>query len=273
MTNYYHVLCVEPDSEFGTLKRAYRKRAMECHPDRHGGDAAMEEKFKVVVEAFNVLSDPGKRRAHDLELGMGESAAALSAAFEMGHYPEDSGAVLDTLADDILEELIVGNSLSTADTTLATLMLDLEQTDQFCMFREAKTLLYRGATVRSETLFREYLSKSPYNILGRYFLSKACRVNGDWGAAEKELVTAIRIGCTRRPPLQMIRLRRELTDLRAKRPGLLGMLNRLFRDRPIASQMIETEEAERRALQRSINRLAREQLRRSRINGHLESKR
>jgi curved DNA-binding protein CbpA len=155
MMNYYNVLCIEADAEFDALKKAYRKRAMECHPDRHDGDAGKAEEFKVVVAAFNVLSDPGKRRAHDLALGMEESAPPPSAAFEMGSYPEDSGAILDTLADDILEELIVGNSLNSADTTLATLMLDLEQTDQFCMFREAKTLLYRGSTVLSENLFRE----------------------------------------------------------------------------------------------------------------------
>lgn len=56
MINYYHILRVEADAEFGTLKKAYRKRAMECHPDRHAGDAGKAEKFKVVVEAFNVLS-------------------------------------------------------------------------------------------------------------------------------------------------------------------------------------------------------------------------
>jgi len=235
---------------------------MECHPDRHGGDSGKAEEFKVLVEAFNVLTDPLKRRAHDLEQGVdGGPEVASGPVFDIGYAPEDESAVLDTLADDILEELIVGNGISARDTTLATLMLDLEQTEQFCLFREAKTCLYRGATQRGEQLFREYLAKSPVNILARYYLSKCCRANGRWKDAEEQLVIAIRIGASRHPPLTMNRVRRELAALRNARPGVAGFFYRLFGRKPPKPDELPADEQERRALNRSINRLVAEQRR------------
>jgi len=133
--NYYNVLGVTSSADFAVLRKAYRAKAMECHPDRFGGDPAKANEFKLLVEAFNVLTDPAKRRSHDIALGVAEEWSARAPA-EMGYYPEDEGAILDTLADDILEELIVGNTLDAKDTTLATLMLDLKKTEVFCLFGE-----------------------------------------------------------------------------------------------------------------------------------------
>jgi len=267
-TRYYEVLGVQADAEFPALRRAYRLRAMECHPDRHGGDISKADDFKRLVEAFNVLSDPVKRRAYDAELGVvGGGRAGRPAAFEMGFAPEDERAILDTMADDLLEELIVGNRLSPRETTLATLMLDLERTEQFCLFREAKTYLYNGATVAGETLFRRYVAGSPGNILAHYFLSKCCRANGKWREAEKQLVLAIQIGISRIPPLQLHRLRRELARLRKQQPGLLGLVKRLLEPRIPPPEARSAEEQERNALNRALNRLAMERERRQRLLG------
>jgi len=50
------------ECEFAALKKAYYRRARECHPDRFGNDPDKAEEFKAVVEAFVTLSDPEKRR-------------------------------------------------------------------------------------------------------------------------------------------------------------------------------------------------------------------
>ena len=62
---YYEVLGVERTVDEVTLKTAFRKKAMEHHPDRNHGDAGAETRFKEVNEAYSILSDGNKRAAYD----------------------------------------------------------------------------------------------------------------------------------------------------------------------------------------------------------------
>ena len=63
--DYYEVLGVARDADDDTLKKAYRKLAMQYHPDRNIGNAEAEVKFKEASEAYEVLRDPQKRQLYD----------------------------------------------------------------------------------------------------------------------------------------------------------------------------------------------------------------
>ncbi|MCD7859086.1 MAG: molecular chaperone DnaJ [Firmicutes bacterium] len=63
--DYYEVLGVEKGATTDEIKKAYRKLAMKYHPDRNPGDAAAEEKFKELGEAYEVLSNDEKRSRYD----------------------------------------------------------------------------------------------------------------------------------------------------------------------------------------------------------------
>jgi molecular chaperone DnaJ len=63
--DYYEVLGVARSANADELKKAYRKLALQYHPDRNPDDPAAEEKFKEASEAYAVLSDDGKRRQYD----------------------------------------------------------------------------------------------------------------------------------------------------------------------------------------------------------------
>ena len=63
--DYYEVLGVSRDANDEEVKRAYRKLAMQYHPDRNVGDADADLKFKEAAEAYDVLRDPEKRQRYD----------------------------------------------------------------------------------------------------------------------------------------------------------------------------------------------------------------
>jgi molecular chaperone DnaJ len=65
MRDYYEILGVGRDADDAGLKSAFRKLAMEHHPDRNGGCEDASARFKEINEAYSVLSDPQKRAAYD----------------------------------------------------------------------------------------------------------------------------------------------------------------------------------------------------------------
>src|SRR5580698_1216936 len=73
--DYYEVLSVTRTASDQELKTAYRKLAMQFHPDRNPGDAEAEEKFKECSEAYQVLTDTQKRAAYDRYGHAGVSSA------------------------------------------------------------------------------------------------------------------------------------------------------------------------------------------------------
>ncbi|RMG09004.1 MAG: molecular chaperone DnaJ [Planctomycetota bacterium] len=84
--DYYEVLGVERTADAVTLKKAYRKLAMQYHPDRNPDDPEAEAKFREATEAYEVLSDEEKRARYDryghAGLGGGVHAGSYESIFE-----------------------------------------------------------------------------------------------------------------------------------------------------------------------------------------------
>lgn len=72
--DFYAVLGVSKDASAADVKKAYRKLARKWHPDANPGNAAAEEKFKAIGEAYGVLSDAAKRKEYDQIRAMGAGA-------------------------------------------------------------------------------------------------------------------------------------------------------------------------------------------------------
>ncbi|CAM3653474.1 J domain-containing protein [Micrococcus flavus] len=77
--DFYAVLGVSKDASEADIKKAYRKLARTHHPDQNPGDAAAEQRFKEISEAYDVLSDPKDRQEYDALRAMGGGGARFTA--------------------------------------------------------------------------------------------------------------------------------------------------------------------------------------------------
>ena len=103
-TDYYSLLQVERTADPGAIKAAYRKLAMQYHPDRNPGDAGAEAKFKEVGEAYEFLKDPQKRAAYDR---FGHAAFRNSGMGGGNGGAQDFGSFAD-IFDNIFGEFMGG---------------------------------------------------------------------------------------------------------------------------------------------------------------------
>ena len=99
MADFYDTLGVSNTATDDEIKKAYRKLAMQYHPDRNNGSRDAEEKFKQITEAYDVLRDPNKRAAYDRYGEAGLRGGAGGAGFHhvdlseaLGIFMRDFGA-------------------------------------------------------------------------------------------------------------------------------------------------------------------------------------
>jgi DnaJ-class molecular chaperone len=119
--DYYRVLGVDRKATQADIKKAFRKLARQCHPDVCPGDKSAEERFKEINEAYEVLSDPEKRKKYD-ELGsrwkdfeQWQRAGGQSGAWPFGWSPAGGragqpGAQYRTVTAEDLEGMFGGES-------------------------------------------------------------------------------------------------------------------------------------------------------------------
>ena len=82
MTNHYEILGVSKEADATEIKKAYRKLSLQYHPDRNP-DPEATEKYKVINEAHEILSDPQKREQHNMELQFGSMPNGMQQPGEM----------------------------------------------------------------------------------------------------------------------------------------------------------------------------------------------
>jgi len=99
--NYYEVLEVSQDASAEEIKKAYRKKALQYHPDRNPGNAEAEEKFKEASEAYEVLSDSQKRSLYD-QFG---SEGLQNAGFTGFNFDDIFGSDIFSSFNDIFGDL------------------------------------------------------------------------------------------------------------------------------------------------------------------------
>jgi len=95
--DFYAILGVARDAEEADIKKAYRRLAMEVHPDRNNGDKAAEERFKEITEAYEVLRDREKRAAYD-RYGRAGPRGGRGGGFQHAHF--DLGEALSVFMRD-----------------------------------------------------------------------------------------------------------------------------------------------------------------------------
>ena len=100
--DYYEILSVARGASEAELKAAFRKAAMQCHPDRNPGNKEAEAKFKELNEAYDALKDPQKRAAYDR---FGHAAFEHGAARGPGGFEAGGFSSFTDIFNDIFDDL------------------------------------------------------------------------------------------------------------------------------------------------------------------------
>src|ERR1700712_5734455 len=106
--DYYAALGVAKDASAAEIKKAYRKLARELHPDKNPDDAKAEARFKDVSEAYDVLSDDGRRKEYDEMRSLYANGGGRTPGAYGGRSPSGAGSGVPFNLDDLLNQQRAG---------------------------------------------------------------------------------------------------------------------------------------------------------------------
>lgn len=152
MRDYYEILGVERGCDPASLKAAFRKMAMEHHPDRNGGCENASARFKEINEAYSVLSDPQKRAAYDRygHAAFEGAGAAGARGAGMGGFHDPFDIFREVFGGGgsgagIFEEMFGGGGMGGSGRDGADLRYDLEITLEDAARGVEKEISFRKA--------------------------------------------------------------------------------------------------------------------------------
>ena len=144
--DYYEILGVSRNATAAELKAAYRRLAMQTHPDRNPGDKAAEQRFKELSEAYEILKDEQKRAAYD-QFGHAAFEGGMGPGGRPGNF--DFGSFADVF-DDLFGDFMGGGRRRGSQSRGADLRYNLEITLEEA-FSGKQAQIRVPTTVRCET--------------------------------------------------------------------------------------------------------------------------
>lgn len=108
MKNYYSILGLQQKADAGEIRKAYRRLAMQNHPDRNPGDPEAAARFTEIAEAYGVLSDPKKRQEYDACKGTGGTSFRRPGPSPGGFSYSQEDILRDLMRDPIFQQMFHG---------------------------------------------------------------------------------------------------------------------------------------------------------------------